>query len=70
MEILRDTEEQKKLSTSTEVKGETAKDKIIRHTQGKPTRQPTDNNNNNYKEFILAKNTCWVCFNELNDLLA
>ena len=28
-----------------------------------------DDNNNNNKEFILIKNTCHVCFNELNDLL-
>ena len=28
------------------------------------------NSNNNNKEFILTKNTCRVCFNELNDLLA
>ena len=41
--MLRDTEEQKELSTSTEMEGETAKDKMIRHTQGKPIRQPTQN---------------------------
>ena len=41
--MLRDTEERKKLSTSTEVEGETTKEKMIRHTQGEPTRQPTQN---------------------------
>ena len=41
--MLRDTEERKELSTSTEVEGETAEDKMIRHTQGNPTRQPTQN---------------------------
>ena len=41
VEMLQDTEERKELSTLTEVEGETAKDKMIRHTQGKPIRQPT-----------------------------
>ena len=41
--MLRDTEEHKELSTSTEVEGETAEEKMVRHTQGKPTRQPTQN---------------------------
>ena len=40
--MLRETEEQKELSTLTEV-GETAEEKMIRHTKGKPTRQPTQN---------------------------
>ena len=41
--MLRDTEERKELSTSTEVEGETAEEKMVRRTQGKPTRQPTQN---------------------------
>ena len=41
--MLRDTEEQKELSTLTELEGETADEKMIRCTQGKPTRQPTQN---------------------------
>ena len=41
--MLRDTEEHKELSTSTEVEGETAEEKMVRCTQGKPTRQPTQN---------------------------
>ena len=40
--MLRDTG-QKELSTFTELEGETAKDKMIRHTQGKPISQPTQN---------------------------
>ena len=41
--MLRDTEERKELSTSTEVEGETAEEKMVRRAQGKPTRQPTQN---------------------------
>ena len=41
--MLQDTEECKELSTSTEVEGEMAKEKMVQHTQGKPTRQPTQN---------------------------
>ena len=39
--MLCDTEEQKELSTLTEVEGETTKEKMVRYTQGKPIRQPT-----------------------------
>ena len=41
--MLREMEERKELSTSTEVEGETAEEKMIRHTEGKPTWQPTQN---------------------------
>ena len=36
--MLCDTEEWKELSTSTEVEGETAEEKMVRCTQGKPIR--------------------------------
>ena len=41
--MLRETEEQRELSTLTEVERETGEEKMIRHTEGKPTRQPTEN---------------------------
>ena len=39
--MLTEMEERKELSTLTEVEGETAEEKMIRHTEGKPTQQPT-----------------------------
>ena len=41
--MLREMEERKELLTSTEVEGETAEEKMIRRTEGKPTWQPTQN---------------------------
>ena len=41
--MMREMEERKELSTLTKVEGETGEEKMTRHTEGKPTRQPTEN---------------------------
>ena len=39
--MLKETEDRRELSTSTEIEGEGHEDKMMRHATGKPTRQDT-----------------------------